>query len=552
MLLNLSIKNYALIEEINVDFSDGLNVITGETGSGKSIIIGALGLVLGDRADMSSAKNKDEKCLVEATFDISKLKLKTFFSDNELDFDKKTIVRREITPQGKSRAFINDTPVNLQLLKEFSSYVIDVHSQHQTLEINNQAYQLELVDALAGSTKELDSYQEKFSEYTSAVKELDRLKNLEAASNQELDYSLFLLKEFEGLDLENIHQQALEQEQSTLENSEEIKQVLSTSHNILEQDERGALSLLRQVKIQLEKISGYNQSFEHLLQRMEANLIELRDFSSELEQLNEKVEFNPERLNNISELLSKCYVLQKKHNVNTNEELLKIKQELEEKVKNISSLDEKIAKQQSEVGVVLKSLKDSASKLTKKREASFSKIEKQVKELLSSVGMASAEIKIQNTKKDFSPNGTDDILFLAKTNKGTEFKPMSQIASGGELSRIVLVLKSILSKYQSLPTIIFDEIDAGISGEVADKVGQLMRKLSENIQVFSVTHLPQVASKGHHHYFVYKEENKKDTRTHIKLLTKEERVTELAKMMSGEKLTKASLQSAQELIDAVG
>jgi DNA repair protein RecN (Recombination protein N) len=550
MLVNLTIKNYALIDELTVDFQSKLNIITGETGSGKSIIIDALGLVLGDRADSTVAKDKSQKCLVEATFDVSKLDLSSFFSENELDYEPTTIVRRELTQQGKSRAFINDTPVNLTVVKEFSMRVIDVHSQHQTQQLNDQSYQLNLVDALAETAKELAKYQQQFSDYKQHLKRLEELKNTEAASSQEVDYITFLLSEFEGLHLEDIHQEQLEDELKTLENAEEIKEVLSQAFKLLDDGEWSVSGNLTNANNLMSKISTYGKHYSDIAERIKSALIEIRDVNAEIEQLNESIEFNQDRLESVSELLSRCYRLLKKHALTNNEELLKFKQEMEEKLSTISSIDEQIVKQENKVKESEVQLKSLAKVLSAKRQKSFSSIEKQIKNILQSVGMTSAEIKIECKEKAFANDGIDDVLFLAKTNKGSEFKPIHNIASGGELSRIMLALKSILSKYKHLPTIIFDEIDTGISGEVADKVGKLMRELSENLQVFSITHLPQVAAKGHAHYFVYKTETKNSTQTHIKQLSDEDRVVELAKMMSGEKVTDASLLNAKELLKA--
>jgi DNA repair protein RecN (Recombination protein N) len=550
MLVNLSIKNYALIDELSIDFQSGLNIITGETGSGKSIIIDALGLVLGDRADTNVAKDKSQKSLVEATFDVSQLNLQGFFTENELDYETTTIVRREITSQGKSRAFINDTPVTLNIIKEFSTRVIDVHSQHQTMQLNDQSYQLNLVDALADTSKELTSYTQQYGVFKDAQKRLFELKKIETESAQELDYLTFLLSEFEGLELENIHQQEMEDELKTLENAEEIKEALTNTCAIIDQSEQGATHLLTNANALLSKISNYGKSYADLSERIKSSLIELRDIASELEQLNEYIEYNPTRLEQLTETLSKCYRLQKKHGLNSNEELLAFKAELEQKLGTIHSIESQIAKQEKLVKDSEELLLKLAQTLSNKRCKSFTKIEKQIKDILQSVGMASAEISIQNEAKPFSADGIDSVLFLAKTNKGSQFKPIHQIASGGELSRIMLALKSILSKYKQLPTIIFDEIDTGISGEVADKVGKLMQELSKNLQVFSITHLPQVAAKGNAHYFVYKTETKNSTHTHIKLLSNEDRVVALAKMMSGEKLTDASILNAKELLKA--
>lgn len=547
MLLKLSIKNFALIDEIEISFNQGLNVITGETGSGKSIIVDALGMVLGDRADTTIAKDKSQKCIIEANFDVSQLGLKSFFEANDLDFENITSIRREISSQGKSRAFINDTPVTLQIIKELASKIIDIHSQHQTIEINDQSYQLQMVDALAGTNKELEKYQQKYKEFRLIEKEINSLKKQESEALQELDYNNYLLSEFDGLSLIDLNQEELEQELNTLENTEEIKQNLSTSVSLLD-DEQAVLSLLKELLSQLGKISEFNSSYNLLNERVNSVFIELKDISNEFNSLLESVEYNPSRIEEITELLNKCYSLQKKHNAVSFYELNEIKNQLKIKVQNVFSLSDKINDLEESLKIGLKELEILARSLSKKRLESFPKIEKQIKTLLSEMSMNSAEIKVIASQKEFSIDGIDEILFKAKTNKGSDLKPIHQIASGGELSRIMLALKTILSKYQKLPSIVFDEIDTGISGEVADKVGSLIRKLSDNLQVFSITHLPQVASKGHWHYFVYKTETKSNTNTQIKLLNQDERIVELAKMMSGEKVTEASMLNAKELL----
>ena len=549
MLSQLHIKNYALIDEIDISFSDGFNVITGETGSGKSIIIGALGLVLGERADSSIAKDKGEKCVVEATFLLEKQEVSTFFDENDLDYDQLTVIRREINKQGKSRAFINDTPVTLNVLKAFSSQIIDIHSQHNTIQLQKQSFQLNLVDALAKARPLLKEYQAKFEVFKGTKKTLETLEASAHKAKADEDYLKFVLSEFDALPLENLSQDELEQEQNVLENAEDIKSSLNQALQRIDHPESGILLQLRDVLQDLSGISNLSSKYEDLHERVNSVLIELRDIQSELEQEEEHVEYNPQRLEELNELLNKCYYLQKKHALSSLQELIIFKAETEEKLQQVANIDAAILAHKNKVKASENEALDLAKKLSKQRQDAFNDIETYVNQLLEDVAMPSAKLNISAKVKTLSSDGIDDVQFLIKTNKGSSFKPIQDIASGGELSRIMLALKTILSKYNALPTIIFDEIDTGVSGEVADKVGQVMKQLSENLQVFSITHLPQVASKGKQHYFVYKTESEEQTFTHIKLLSQDERVVEVAKMMSGEKPSEASLNSAKELLN---
>lgn len=548
MLSHLSISNYALIDSIEVSFNKGFNVITGETGSGKSIIIGALGLVLGDRADSSVAKDKSKKSIIEATFDLSSFHLHNFFDALDLDFEEQTVVRREINTQGKSRAFVNDTPVNLNVLKDFASKVIDVHSQHKTIDLNKQSFQLNLVDALSNSSKELGLYKEAYLKYSEAKKSLEEFKIEAQKSKSDEDYLRFLLSEFDGINLSDEDLKTLEEEQNVLENAEEIKQSLSMSINRLDFPETGVLSNLQDIIGEISNITSYNSNYEGLHQRLNSTLIELRDVLSDIESLESDIEYNPQRLEEVSSILNKCYHLQKKHALSSVSDLLSFKEETEEKLRTIESSEDRIIAQENLVKELEKEAQEKAKQLSQKRQEAFKSIENDINNQFDEVAMASAQLNINCQEKDLSSDGVDDIQFLIKTNKGAIFQPIQNIASGGELSRIMLVLKTLLSEYNQLPTIIFDEIDTGISGEVADKVGGVMKKMSSNLQVFSITHLPQVASKGDNHFYVYKTEENNLTNTHLKLLSQSDRVVELAKMMSGEQPSKASLQSAKELL----
>lgn len=549
MLQHLSIQNYALINSLEVDFAEELNIITGETGAGKSILLGALSLVLGDRADLQSLNDKTKKCVIEALFNISSYKLKNFFKENELDYEDKTTIRREINPEGKSRAFINDTPVTLSVLKELGEKLIDIHSQHETLALNDGKFQLSVVDAFAKNQKYLTEYSEKYSEYKKTEKGLNDLVLKESESKKELDYFTFLFNELEEIGLKEGEQEILENELETLNNAEEIKLGLSSAFKSLSGGEVNLLSSLNEVKLALANLSKYNSSIKELADRINSSYIELKDISSEIENIEESIEYNPTQIEEVTQRLDEIYRLQQKHRVNTIAELIAIKDDLSNKLQGISTLEKQIVELKNKFEKLEKELFVSAEKISKIRAEKIPAIEKEVKEILASLSMNNANLKIeQNQFEELTETGIDKIKFLFSANKGADFKELNKVASGGELSRLMLAIKSIIAKLTSLPSVIFDEIDTGVSGDVAAKVGIIMENMAQGMQVISITHLPQIASRGKNHFFVYKTEEKGKTNTHIKKLTAEERIQEIAKMLSTDKPTDAALKNAKELL----
>ena len=549
MIKSLSIKNYALIDSIEIDFAEGFTIITGETGAGKSILMGALSLITGQRADTGVLKNQDKKCVVEGNFLLASYGLKAFFEDNELDYANETILRREISPSGKSRAFINDTPVNLNTLKELSVKLIDIHSQHESLNLNQSEFQMKVVDAFAGNADLLREYHIKFAEYKSIKKQLEELKVEAAQSKGDFDYLNFRYDELENAKLLENEQEELEEEVKTLNNTEEIQRNLSIIHNSLSGDDISVLSNLKEAhQAATRTISFYNKisSFE---QRLSSSYIELKDIAEEIELMLGDIEFNPERAEFINTRLDLIYTLQQKHKVSSIAELLKIKDELDSELQNIVSFDDQIEKLSSNLKSIISELEKLALSLQKKRKTVFPEIEKYVAGQLTQLGMPEAKFIIeQEILPDYSNFGKDKISFLFSANKNIATQNISKVASGGEISRLMLSIKSLLSRSIGLPTIIFDEIDTGVSGEIADKMGTIMQSMSHNMQVLSITHLPQVAAKGNTHFLVYKDESQKTSTTGIKKLSQEERLHELAKMLSGENITKEAIENAKVLL----
>jgi len=553
MLNNLNIQNYALIDELEISFPANLSIITGETGAGKSILLGALGLIIGQRADTGILQDKTRKCIVEAGFKIKDYKLNSFFKENELDYADETIIRREISPEGKSRAFINDTPVTLNLLKELGEKLIDIHSQHETLTLNNSSFQLELVDVFAAHEKLLDDYKSEFQLFRQQQALLNGLVERETQSKKDLDYFQFQFNELDEANLKADEQSGIEQELETLNNSEEIKLNLSKATQGLNGGEQNIVVSLNEVKIMVANMAKYNSSIKELSDRLNSSLIEIKDISNELETLEQDVSHDPKRIEELSLRLDNLYRLQNKHHVKTTQELIEIRNDLEKKLKEIGSLEADIERLKKEISAIEKSLRAKADKLSKNRQAAIPKIEKEIKKTLSDLGMPNAELKINQSVlpgNELNSTGADKINYLFSANKGGELKELHKVASGGELSRLMLSLKSLIAQLTSLPAIIFDEIDTGVSGDVANKVGLIMSKMAESMQVITITHLPQIASKGLSHFFVYKEEKNKKTYTQIKKLNKEERVVEIAKMLSTQNPTDAAIKNAKELLKA--
>jgi len=549
LLATLSIKNYALIDHLNVSFTNGFTIITGETGAGKSILLGGLSLILGKRADLSSLRDKSLKCIIEADFEIDKYNLKSFFSDKELDYEPKTIIRREILPSGKSRAFINDSPVTLDVLSKLGEQLIDIHSQHQTLQLADNNFQLKMIDALAGNSDLLLSYRKQLEAYQKGTKELNKLTLFQEEATKEHDYNSFLLKELEGTTIKVGIVEELEEQYEQLNNVEIIVEQLSSGHQILNDEQVGAVNLLTELKVISSKLAGFGSQFVSMNERIQSVFIEVDDISNEMQLFLENTEANPQLLGEVSGKLQLLYDLLKKHNAADVSELLVIKEELSKKVSATENIESTIASKQQELLVKEKKLEELAKKITARRTKVIPSLKKQLESSLVSLGMASATFLIEiKPSAVFNSFGKDELSFLFSANKGGDYGLLKKVASGGELSRIMLTIKAILAKYEHLPTLMFDEIDTGVSGEISGKMGDIMLEMSKTMQIFSITHLPQVASKGGHHFKVYKEEIAGVTHTNMKKLTTDDRVMELAEMLGGKSLTDSAVAHARELL----
>ena len=550
MLATLSINNFALIEKLNIDFSDKLSIITGETGAGKSILLGALGLVLGKRADLTSLKNKNEKCIIEANFDISNYNLQNKFIEIDVDYADNTILRREILPTGKSRAFVNDSPVNLQQLQDLSDYLLDIHSQHQTQELSDEVYQFQIIDAVANNQEIINNYQIKLKDYKKSKTLLNQLLADQSNAMKELDYNSFLLEELLVAKLVAGEQQDLENSYEALNNVEFIKENLVKSLQIADDEQIGVKYNLKEVKNALQKIIGFSENYNQYFERINSVLIEFDDIFSEIEQASEILSSDPEKLELTNQKLQNIYNLQKKHNVQTIEELIVIQNDLDEKVVSVSDLEIRIKKGEQIILKFEEELNAFAKKITEKRNKAIPILSEKIIKILEQLGMPNSRFKIDLLPKEqFLINGKDEISFLFSANKGTDFGLLKKVASGGELSRIMLAVKAILAQYSKLPTIIFDEIDTGVSGEIANKMGEIMKLMSNEMQVFAITHLPQIAAKGTQHYKVFKYSEGNNTISELKLLNKDERIKEIAEMLSGKDITDSALNHAMALLN---
>jgi len=550
VLSTLSITNYALIDSLEVAFDKGFTVITGETGAGKSILLGGLSLVLGKRADLSSLRVKDEKCIIEGLFKIDTYGLQHFFEENDLDYDINTVIRREILPSGKSRAFINDTPVTLDILSRLGENLIDIHSQHQTMQLTENDFQLKLVDALADNQKRLAEYVQGLKIYRKAQKELERFIDVQTTANKEHDYNTFLLSELEKAPLKIGIIEELEVEYEQLNNVELIIEQLSKGNQLFNDEQVGVLYLVTEMRQSLSKLVDFGANYKELYQRVQSVLIELDDVNSELQRINEGVEANPDVLEEISGKLQLLYNLLKKHNASDVSELITIKNELADKVFETAHLDEKIALRTRELQDMESVLEEQAVVLREKRKEIIPELKSKLEADLAQLGMPSASFEISlSPTDDFTITGMDELSFLFTANRGGSYGELKKVASGGELSRIMLVIKAILAKYEKLPTIMFDEIDTGVSGEISNRMADIMQDMSTDLQVFSITHLPQVASKGNHHYKVFKTEGAERTMTNMKKLTTDERVVELAHMLGGKDLSDSALAHAKQLLN---
>ncbi len=550
MLVSLSISNFALIDKLGIDFSDGFSIITGETGAGKSILLGALGLVLGKRADLTSLKNKEEKCVIEAHFLIANYNLQAFFEANDLDYEDETIIRREILPSGKSRAFINDSPVNLQELQELSVFLIDIHSQHQTQELSEELFQFQIIDSVADNQENINQYSAILSSYKKDKSNLATLTSKLQTLLKEQDYNTFLLDELLAAKLKVNDQEELEQVYEQLNNVEFIKENLDKSLALANEEQFGILQNLKEIKIALQKTIAFSAEYQSLFDRINSVTIEFDDIIIELSQLTENLVYDPENLDLLNQKLQNIYNLQKKHQVNSIEELLEIQNDLDNKVVSVVELEFEIKKLADSIEVAASELDKLALNIRNNRLKAVPVLSEKLIYILEQLGMPNVRfnMELKETEHYFA-NGKDELQFLFSANKGSDFGLLKKVASGGELSRIMLAVKAILAQYSSLPTIIFDEIDTGVSGEIANKMATIMKDMSNKMQVFSITHLPQIAAKGKMHYKVYKSIQGDTTISELKLLTFEERIVEIAEMLSGKDISDSALNHAKALLN---
>ncbi|MBB6001728.1 DNA repair protein RecN [Arcicella rosea] len=548
MLTKLQIKNYALIEHLVLTPDVALNIVTGETGAGKSIMLGALGLLLGNRADTRTLFNPNEKCVIEGEFDVSGYIIKSIFEEEELDYDEHCVIRREISPQGKTRAFVNDTPVNLETLRRVASQLMDVHSQHDNLLLGANDYQLEIVDTFTQNHDLLDTYKKDFQAFHKAQKVYEQLRIEAKESKKEFDYNSFLLDELQKIKLKAGELEVLEQELNKLENAEEVKSKLLLSAEYLNATEQSIIPLLTSTLANLNSISTFGEQYLQLKERIQSCLIELKDISVEVESEAEEVELDDEKITSIQQRLDVIYNLLQKHQVKTDVELLAIQKDLEQKVNKVLNIDEALADAKAEVEKTEKEVLISAEALSQSRLSALPIIEKQISDLLKDLGMPNASLKIEDEIIKPSPMGINVINLLFSANKGIKPQPIKNVASGGEFSRLMLAIKYILANKRALPTIIFDEIDTGISGEVSIKVGNMMREMSRNHQLIAITHLHQIAAQGSAHYFVYKDNSSDRTVSRIRKLSNEERIMEIAQMIGGENPSKAIIENAREIL----
>ncbi|MBN8851810.1 MAG: DNA repair protein RecN [Sphingobacteriales bacterium 50-39] len=549
MIQKLHIQNYAIIDALTIDFSGGMNVITGETGAGKSILMGALSLILGDRADSAVLMEKDKKCFVEGVFTLAgKKEVVRFFKENDLDVEEEIVIRREIAVSGKSRAFVNDTPVNLEQLRKLSSELVDLHRQFDTLELGESDFQREVLDALAGQMAALEKYQTVYRQWAAAGRELAKLQEQKAQFNKEVDYNKFLFDELNDAGLKENELEELDQELKLLNNAEGIKTALGKIYYELREGEHPMVQQLKSLQHSLHTFSSYHPELPILAERMQSVQIELQDIAGEVERVSDHINYDPQRIEEVNERISTGYKLLKKHGVQTTAELLALRNALEEKLRTSMNVDELIAAREKEVAKLLEEAKKLAAGLSRHRQAQIGPFEEQVNKLLRQVGMPNARLKVQVQPAELQASGMDAIEFLFDANKSGRFEPIRKVASGGELSRLMLCIKSLVAESIDLPTLIFDEIDTGISGEAARQVGIILKGLSRRRQVICITHQPQIAGKADAHYFVFKEVKGKHIKSGVRLLSKDERINAIAQMLGGEKPTAAALENAREMV----
>ena len=551
MLNHLFINNYALIDTLDIDFHPGFSVITGETGAGKSIILGAIGLLLGQRADSKALKSDNRKCAIEAHFDVSRYDLSPWFDDNELEYDPHDcILRRELSPQGKSRGFINDTPVTLTQMRELGEKLIDVHSQHQNLLLQKENFQLSVVDIIASNEKERTEYREAFTAYKEAARELEEMKASIEASQENEDYMRYQLDELTAAQLKEGEQEELESEQDLATHTEDIKTALYESQNLLSNDDCGAVEWIRQASNRLDSAASLYPKITELAERLSSLYVELRDIAADVESETERIDFDPERLAFITERLSTLYSLEKKYHVASVEELLEEQARLQSLLNTIDNSGQALLEKTREAEALLATAQQKAAALTKTRSAAAARIEKDIKQRLEPLGMPNVEFRIDIQQAALSDDGQDKVGYLFSANKGMPLRPVAQVASGGEIARLMLSLKAMISGAVKLPTIIFDEIDTGVSGRIAEQMGEIMKQMGQaERQVLSITHLPQIAARGQHHYKVEKQDTPESTVTTMRPLTEEQRIDEIAQMLSGTDISDAARNNARTLLE---
>jgi len=550
MITSLSIKNYALIEKLTIDFSRGFSIITGETGAGKSIILGAIGLVLGKRADLTSLKNKEEKCVIEAHFEISKYNLKEFFEVNDLDYEDDTIIRREILPSGKSRAFINDSPVNLQELQDLSLFLIDIHSQQQTQELSDEGVQFKIIDAIANNFETIQSYQKALKSYKADKSKLNALLKKQSDSGKEQEYNTFLLNELVSAKLKSGEQEELEADYEKLNNVEIIKEAIDKSLVIANEEQFGVFHNLNEIKTSIQKIALFSPEYQNIFERITSLAIEFDDVSKELQNASEKLLNDPVQLEFVSQKLQLIYNLQKKHQVNTVDELIEIQANLGNTLLELDNIEEEIALLSKAIDQKTIELDAFSAAIHQNRTKAIPVLSQKLISILETLGMPNVRFNMELLPSEtYFQNGKDELQFLFSANKGTDFGLLKKVASGGEMSRIMLAVKAILAQYSKLPTLIFDEIDTGVSGEIAIRMGEIMKEMSATMQIFAITHLPQIAAKGDSHFKVFKSTVDDDTQSELKLLSQDERVIEIAQMLSGAVVSDSALNHAKALLN---
>ena len=550
MINTLVIKNYALIEDIRVDFNSGLTIITGETGAGKSILLGALALVLGKRADLSSVKDPSKKCIIEAEFSVDAYRLESVYSENDLDYDAHTILRREILPSGKSRAFVNDTPVSLAQLQALGIHLVDIHSQHETLSLSSEAFQMEMIDTFAGNDGLLRQFSSELTIYREVDKNLSEARIIKETAIKELDYHTFLYEELKEANLKGLNQQELEESYEKLNNTEDIQEGLSRVIQLFSEDSVGTLETAKEARISLGKLKEYSSEFLEYWERLNSIVIELEDLSESLHDAVSNVEADPERLFQLNATLQTIYKLQQKHTVATVAELQEIEADLASKIDVTLHLDEQIETLEKQLITSKDAALSTSEELRQRREDVIPKLKEKLENYLKELGLEHAQFRFELTpSEEFRGNGMDILQLLFTANRGSDFAPIKKVASGGELSRIMLSIKAVLTQYKKLPTIIFDEIDTGVSGEIAHKMAKIMSEMSKGMQLFSITHLPQIAAKGEHHLKVYKEDYNNKTFTRLKALNEDERIVEIAQMIGGNKVTDSAIAHAKELLN---